>query len=263
MTQLATGLGSQAGRGGEGRLEQGGRIRIGDQDRRVVGAQAEDRRYRVAPRGGQLGQRRANLRQPGRVEVERRQVGLREVAVVVRGLLDPHPVGLAALVRPAAGLLDERLAGVERRRLPLDLVRDRPLDGAERVHVLDLDPRPERLGPARPERDVRLDPQLAALHVRVGCADRAQQQLELLGVAAGLLGGPDLRLGDDLHQRRPGPVEVDQADLPAVGVRRVDELGRVLLEVRPGDGDRERARRTSSKVSRPSDASGRSYWLIW
>ena len=134
--------------------------------------------------------------------MERRQVRLGEVAVVVGGLLDPHPVGLAALLGPAPRLLDERLAGVERGRLALDLERDRPLDRPERVHVLDLDPRPERLGPARAERHVGLDTHLAALHVRVGRADRAQQQLEFLGVAARLLGGPDVGLGDDLHQRR-------------------------------------------------------------
>ena len=87
----------------------------------------------------------------------------------------------------------QRLAGVEGGRLALDLERDRPLDGAERVHVLDLDPGPERLRAARPERDVGLDPHLAALHVGVRRPDRAQQQLELLGVAAGLLGGPDRR----------------------------------------------------------------------
>ena len=62
----------------------------------------------------------------------------------------------------------------------------------------------------------------------------AQQQLQLLGVAAGLLGGPDVGLGDDLHQRRAGAVEVDAAPAaPAAAARvAVDELGRVLLEVR-------------------------------
>ena len=89
--------------------------------------------------------------------------------------------------------------------------------------------------PRGAQRDVRLDPHLAVLHVGVGRADRAQQQLQLLGVPAGLLGGPDVRLGDDLHERRAGSVEVDEADLAPVGVRGVDELGRVLLEVRPGD----------------------------
>ena len=38
----------------------------------------------------------------------------------------------------------------------------------------------------------------------------------------------------------PGTVEVDQAHLAAVGVGGVDELGRVLLEMGPGDGDGER-----------------------
>ena len=128
-------------------------------------------------------------------------------------------------------------------RLALDLERDRPLHRPERVHVLDLDPRPERLLAARPERDVGLDPHLAALHVRVAGADRAQQQLELLRVAARLLGRADVRLGDDLHQRRARPVEVDQRRPPAVGADRVavHELGRVLLEVRARDVHRERA----------------------
>ena len=65
--------------------------------------------------------------------------------------------------------------------------------------------------------------------------DRAQQQLELLGVAACLLGGPDVGFGDDLHQRRAGPVEVDQAHLSPVGIGGVDELGGVLLEMGPRD----------------------------
>ena len=173
--------------------------------------------------------------------MERRQVRLREVAIVVGRLLDPHPIRLATLLRPAPGLLDERLTGVEDRRLALDLEVDRALDRPERVHVLDLDPGAERLRTARPERDVGLDPHLAALHVGVRRADRAEQQLELLGVAAGLLGGPDLGLGHDLHERRAGPVEVDQADLATGRVQPVDELGRVLLEMGARDGHGERS----------------------
>ena len=182
----------------------------------------------------------------------------------MRVLLGPHHVRLAARVVPAAGVLGQGLAGLERRRLALDLVGDGPLDRAERVHVLDLDPGPERLGAARPERHVGLDPQLAALHVGIGHADRPEQELELLGIArAACSARPDVRLGDDLHERRAGPVEVDQADPAAVVVRGVDELGRVLLEVRPGDPDRRSARRDVSNVSRPCAARGRSYWLIW
>ena len=121
---------------------------------------------------------------------------------------------------------------------------------------------PNSGAPRRPERDVRLDPHLAALHVGVRGPDRAQQELQLLGVAARLLGGADVGIGDDLHERRARPVEVDEADLAAVGVGRVDQLGRVLLEVGPGESPMDRALEVSM-VNRPADASGRSYWLIW
>ena len=42
----------------------------------------------------------------------------------------------------------------------------------------------------------------------------------------------------------------------------VDELGRVLLEVRPGDVDRDGPSEVSI-ASRPPTASGMAYWLIW
>ena len=48
-------------------------------------------------------------------------------------------------------------------------------------------------------------------------ADRDQQQPQLLRVPARLLGGPDVRLGHDLHQRRPGAIEVDEADPSPIG----------------------------------------------
>ena len=147
----------------------------------------------------------------------------------------------AGRVVPAPRLLAERLAGVERRRLALDLEVDRPLHRAERVHVLDLHPGPERLRPPRPERHVRLHPHLAVLHLGVGDVDRPQEESQLLRVATGLLGRPDVGIGDDLHQRHAGPVEVDEADPAAVGAGGVDELRRVLLEVGPGDADPDRA----------------------
>ena len=96
-------------------------------------------------------------------------------------------------------------------------------------------------------------------------ADRAQQQLELLGVAAGLLGGPDVGLGDDLHERGARPVEVDQASTarPTRRPRRAwtslavssSRWARVIGTV---NGPSEVSIR-----SRPSAASGIAYWLIW
>ena len=235
-------MAGSAGPAAQDRVEGRRHRRLRDDDRRVVLGQAE---LAVAgpPRGRQLGQARAQVVEPRGVDPQRRQVRLREVAVVVRVLLGPHDVGRLLAVVPAAGVLGEGLAPVERDRLALDLVGDRPLHGPERVHVLDLDPRPEGLGAARAERDVRLDPHLAALHVGIRHADRAQEQLQLLGVATRLLGGPDIRLGDDLHERRAGPVEVDEADPGPVRRGGVDELGRVLLEVGASDPDRDRTLR--------------------
>ena len=94
--------------------------------------------------------------------------------------------------------------------------------------------------PRAAQRDIGLHAHLTPFHVGIGGADGPQEELELLRIAAGLFGGPDDRLGDDLHQRRARAVEVDEADLPAVGVGPVDELGGVLLEMRAGDPDRER-----------------------
>ncbi len=82
--------------------------------------------------------------------------------------------------------------------------------------------------------------ELATLHVGVGGADGPQEQLELLGVAAGLLGGAEVRLGHDLHERHARAIEVDQADPLAHRPLAVDQLRGVLLEVGPGDPDRER-----------------------
>ena len=54
-----------------------------------------------------------------------------------------HDVTVLTTSAYGSGSSDED-AGVERTALALDLVGDRPLHGPERVHVLDLDPGPER-----------------------------------------------------------------------------------------------------------------------
>ena len=80
---------------------------------------------------------------------------------------------------------------------------------------------------------------------------RPEDELELLGVAAGRLGGADVGLGDDLEERRPGAIEVDEADPAPVGGRAggVDELGGVLLEV--GAPDPERKLNCGGRSERP------------
>ena len=79
------------------------------------GTEPERRPVPRPPGRRQLRQVGAQRVEPGPVDVERRQVRLREVAVVVGRLLGPHVVRRAAVVGPAARLLGERLA---RRRAP-------------------------------------------------------------------------------------------------------------------------------------------------
>ena len=64
-----------------------------------------------------------------------------------------------------------------------------------------------------------------------------------------------VRLADDLDQRRAGPIEIDQA--AALGVR---GLAGVLLQVDALELGRS-VRRPSG--TRPPMQSGSSYWLIW
>ena len=85
---------------------------------------------------------------------ERRQIGVREVPIVLRLLLAAEAVGRALVFAPAARLLNDAPAGIEYRRLPLNLVRNGAFDEAKGVDVLELDPRAELRLPERTNADV-------------------------------------------------------------------------------------------------------------
>ena len=78
---------------------------------------------------------------------DRDEVGLGEVAVVLRAFLRAHAVRDPRRLVPVPGLLHDPPAGLEQLDLAFDLVVDRAAERAQRVHVLDLDAGPERLGP--------------------------------------------------------------------------------------------------------------------
>ena len=86
-------------------------------------------------------------------------------------------------------------------------------------------------------RDVDVGAQVALLHVAVAGAEVAQDGAELGDVGLRLLGRAQVGLGDDLHQRHAGAVEVD---VGVLGVLVVDRLAGVLLQVQPLDADLER-----------------------
>ena len=128
----------------------------------------------------------------------------------------------------------DRAAVLEDLDLPARLVLDRLLDVAVGIDVLDLAARAQRTaGPAH--RDVDVGAQIALLHVAVAGAEVAQDGAQLLHIGRRLLRRAHVGIGDDLHQRGAGAVEVDHG---RVGIEVVDRLAGVLLQVQPLDARR-------------------------
>ena len=100
-------------------FEQIGRRAVGDKHARNLGLEAELGRVALAPDARQLRQRRADIVDPRVRRLDRRDVRLREVAVVERLLLRAHRLGGAGVLIPVARLLHDRLAVVDRLGLPL------------------------------------------------------------------------------------------------------------------------------------------------
>src|SRR5262249_885472 len=139
---------------------------------------------------------------------------------------------------PEPCFLHDALARVERLGLAPDLELEGMLDVAERIEVLDLDLRPERRAPARPDRDVRVAAERALLHVAVADAEEDQDGPEGSEVGGCLFGRRELGPRHGLHERDARAVEVDQARLRGLERAFVQELADVLLEVQALDPDR-------------------------
>src|ERR671911_1080315 len=132
------------------------------------------------------------------------------------------------------GVLDDLLPALQQAALPSNLRLDPPLEEAEAVHVLELGLGAELVGALRPDRDIRVDTKRPLLHVHVGDAELADRRPEKLGPLPRLAWRADVGLGNDLNQRSPAPVEVDEGGAGAVdptGLTDVDHLRRVLLQM--------------------------------
>ena len=140
-------------------------------------------------------------------------------------------------------LLVHRAPGVENRCLAAHLVADRDLDALEGVDVLGLGPGAELLLPDRTQGHVGVAAQRTLVHPDVGNVQCAQKVPQRGHIGAGDLGGPLPRtldgLGDDLDQRHPGAVHVQQrggGTVDAAGVAtHMGQLAGVLLHVRAFD----------------------------
>ncbi len=191
----------------------------------------------LAQRVGQLGKSTPDRVDPGRLEIERQEIGLGEVAIVVRLLLAPHRLGHVPGRVPEQRILGDAPARFHDVDLPPDLELDRLLDEAERVHVLDLGLRPERGRSARTDGDVGITAEAPLLHVPVADVEIDQDLPELREVAHRFRPRADVGLGDDLDQRHAGAVQVDPRGFDAFTSLGVERLARVLLEVDPDEPD--------------------------
>ena len=173
--------------------------------------------------------------------LDRDEIGLGEVAVVVRLLLGPSGGELPRCGVEVVGLLPHLVSRLPDTDLPLDLGLDPARDEVERVHVLDLGPRAQLVGAGGANRDVGIDAQRPLLHLRVRDPELDDRLTEKLEEPLRLVRGPDVRCRDDLDERRPASVVVDEREVRAADPSRVaadvNRLGRVLLEVRTHDPD--------------------------
>ena len=100
---------------------------------------------------------------------------------------------------------------------------------------------PSSVSPALAHRHVGVHAHRAFLHVAVRDAERQPDSAQLLREAAGLFGRADVGLGDELHERGAGAVEVDErvgrARETTLRAAHVDHLAGVLFEVDARDAD--------------------------
>ena len=119
-------------------------------------------------RVGKLGQRGRDGVDQRFVDLDRQQIGIREVAVVVRFLLGAHGARLVSVGIVEARLLPDCAAAFQHLNVARGLDLDRFLDEAERVQVFELRARAELRFAERPHRDVGVATERPLLHVAVG-----------------------------------------------------------------------------------------------
>ena len=215
-------------------VEERRRLLLQDQHARVVGREAvfldEARLTDVR----QLGQGRLDAVDERLRHHQRQQVGIGEVAIVVRVFLGAQRPRLALGRLELARLLHDPAAAFDH----LDLATCFELDGllheADRVHVLDLAARAQ-FSARLAHRDVDVATHGAFVHVAVAGAEIAHDRAQLGQVRRRLVGGTHVGLADDFHERHSGAIEVD---IGLAGMLVVQALAGVLLQMQTLDTHR-------------------------
>ncbi len=125
-------------------------------------------------------------------------------------LLGAHELGFSKVIVPAAGRLDLGDAPAELFGLALDLVMDGAADGGNGIEVFKLHLRAERIAFVFAQGDVHVAAEISFFHIRIGGAAVLKDHLQRAEIGESLLCGFEIRLGDDLHQRGAGAVEIDE-----------------------------------------------------
>jgi hypothetical protein len=102
------------------------------------------------------------------------------------------------------------------------------------IDVLDFAARAELGCALAPHGDVDVGAQVAFFHIAVAGAEIAQDRTQLGNVGLRLFGRTQVGFGDDLHERYPRAIEIDQG---IVGMLIVNEFACILLQVQPLDAN--------------------------
>ncbi len=160
------------------RLEEVSSLALGGENAGIVGGKPVFAREAALLLVRKFGEVRAEIVDEGLRELERQQVRVGKVAVVVRLLLVAHGASLAFVRIEQARLLIDPAALLQDLDLPPRLVIDRLADEPDGVDVLDLAARTER-GARLAHGHVHVRAQVALLHVAVAGAEIAQDRPQL------------------------------------------------------------------------------------
>ena len=260
ITQLAASLASRAAAVGtfDHGLEEVGALALGHQHAGVVAASPKSAMKRAFFSSGSSGKRACSAVDIGLGELQRQQVGIGEIAVVVRLFLGAHRAGLVA-----AGSNSRVSCSIAPPSSRISIWRRASYSIAcptKRIEFTFLiSQRVPSGSPGLAHRDVDVGAQGALLHVAVAGAEIAQDGAQLGEIGLGLLGGAHVRLRHDLHQRDAGAVEIDERHGRMLVVQR---LAGVLLQMQPLDADPDGRRPACRPRPRPRRRSGDLYWLI-
>ena len=166
-------------------------------------------------------------------KLQRQQIGIGEIAVIVRFFLAAHGPRLALGRIEKPRFLVDRAAVLDDADLALGFRLDRLPDEADRVDVLDLAARAQVRADLA-HRHIHVGAQVALFHVAVAGFQVPQDGAQLGDIGLRLLGRAHVRLGDDLHQCDTRAVQIHIA---IIWVLVVDRLAGVLLQMQPLDAN--------------------------